>query len=71
MFMIDSEFRSSLVYTYAFPLYFLAKVKVKKERICISKLVHANFRFIFKSEAKVIYFCYIQTKNDIFFIFLP
>ena len=40
--------------TYKLPLYFLAKVKVKKEVICKSEYVHQiYFSFCFKSEAKL------------------
>ena len=33
--------------TYKLPLYFLAKVKVKKEVICISKQIHTFVFFLF------------------------
>jgi len=34
---ISFESLNVLIYTYKFPLYFFAKVKVKKEKECIAK----------------------------------
>ena len=43
-----------LLDTYKLPLYFLAKVKVKKEEICIRKRLH-SILFVLFSGAKVIF----------------
>jgi hypothetical protein len=59
-----------LTYTYTFPLHFVAKVKVKKEKeeICCVQCCHVkNLSFCLKYDANVMNFLEMQAFCGIFF----
>ena len=53
--------------TYKLPLYFLAKVKVKKEVICKSEYVHNVLLYFFVSRDKSNTFLLNASKKPLFF----